>query len=88
MWNTENDFKKNILNVFEISNLHSQYKEDNQNEVDCSDSNYCFICYDQLDTVPKEQTKTCTTKKCDALYHMTCICEVNYFLFLDLSDKK
>ncbi|XP_025423569.1 uncharacterized protein LOC112692953 isoform X2 [Sipha flava] len=51
------------------------YKEDNTHEVEVSDSNYCFICYDQLDIVPKEQTKTCTYEKCDALYHMTCICE-------------
>lgn len=76
-WDAENSFKENILNVFEISELHSHYKEDIKHEVDNSDSNYCFICYDQLDSVPKEQIKMCAYEKCDAVYHMACICEVN-----------
>lgn len=43
--------------------------------------NCCFICYDQLDTVAKEKIKSCSNEKCDALYHMACICEVNNICF-------
>jgi len=27
----------------------------------------------------KNQTKSCVNEKCDALYHMSCICEVLFF---------
>lgn len=79
IWNTENNFKENILNVFEIEKLESQYEENVHNhDIECADNlNNCFICYDVLDVAMKKQTKTCANEKCDALYHMTCICEVN-----------
>lgn len=90
IWNTESNFKENLLNVFEIDNFNSQYEEDiNNHDIECANNNnYCFICYDELDTVVKKKTKTCVNEKCDALYHMACICEVNYcFITLKLIRK-
>ncbi|KAL4154531.1 hypothetical protein QTP88_000389 [Uroleucon formosanum] len=77
IWRTINSFKENILNVFEVPTLPSQYEEEkpehyvtSQNDLNC-----CCICYDQLDMAIKNQTKLCDNEKCDALYHMSCICE-------------
>ncbi|CAI6355757.1 unnamed protein product [Macrosiphum euphorbiae] len=77
IWSSENSFKENILNIFEVPTLQSQYEEEkpehyisSQNDLNC-----CCICYDQLDMAIKNQTKSCVNEKCDALYHMSCICE-------------
>lgn len=83
IWNPENCYKDNILNIFDIDNLQLQYNIDNQEQFDleCQDNNseMCFICYDQLPI--NNQIKSCYNTKCDALYHMSCICEVKcYFL--------
>lgn len=69
-----------MLNVFEIEKLESQFEENNfHRDIECADnSDYCFICYDILDATMKKQIKTCVNEMCDALYHMGCICEVNY----------
>ncbi|XP_025196752.1 E3 ubiquitin-protein ligase FANCL isoform X2 [Melanaphis sacchari] len=77
VWSTENSFKENILNVFQIASLQLQYEEDNSEHYNVTenDLNCCCICYDQLDTTIKKQTKSCNNDKCDALYHMSCICE-------------
>lgn len=85
IWNTENNFKENILNVFGITDLQ-QYEEDtnivDDFAIDCPNgANYCFICYSSLETVIKNQIKMCVNDKCDALYHMACICAVNIYLF-------
>lgn len=79
IWNIENSFKENMLNVFKIETFQSQYTEIIKDIIGESPDNvdYCSICYDQLDTTAKRQTKTCINKKCDSLYHMSCICEVN-----------
>lgn len=89
IWSTENSFKENILNVFKIEALQSQYTENNQDVIEKTpdDVNYCFICYDQLDTTTKKQTKTCVNEKCDSLYHMACICEVRKLIFFILVTK-
>lgn len=59
--------------------MQSQFEEDIQEgNIECPlNTNYCFICYDELDTVTKKQIKVCDNEKCDAVYHMTCICVVN-----------
>lgn len=85
IWSTENSFKENILNVFEVATLKSQYEEEKpDNHVTSQNDLNCFICYDQLDTAIKNQTKLCVNEKCDALFHMSCICEVlfNYIYFI------
>lgn len=78
IWSTENSFKENILNVFQVTTIQLQYEEEDPEHVIASqnDLNCCCICYDQLDTAIKKQTKLCINEKCDALYHMSCICEV------------
>lgn len=80
IWNTENNFKKNILDVFGIAELR-QYEDQNivnHFAIECTNSlNDCFICYEQLDTVTKNQIKNCVNNKCDGMYHMKCICTVN-----------
>ncbi|XP_022175544.1 E3 ubiquitin-protein ligase FANCL-like isoform X2 [Myzus persicae] len=77
IWSTENSFRENILNVFEVPTLQSQYEEEKSEHYVASqnDLNCCCICYDQLDIAIKNQTKSCVNTKCDALYHMSCICE-------------
>lgn len=89
IWSTENSFKENILNVFEVPTLHSQYEEEipehyvaSQNDLNC-----CCICYDVLDIAIKNQTKSCVNEKCDALYHMSCICEVFDTIYFILIGK-
>lgn len=71
--------------MFDITELHSHYTEDNQENVVENQNNLdcCFICYDQLDM----STKKCDNEKCDSLYHMACICEVNYYVFLSIIKK-
>jgi len=55
-WNSGNSFKENILNVFDITTLQSQYYENKQDHtIECtSNLNYYFICYDQLDITSKK----------------------------------
>lgn len=81
IWNTESNFKENVLNVFGIEKLESQYEENicHHNNDYADNSDYCFICYDILDATMKKQTKKCVNEMCDALYHMACICEVNFY---------
>jgi len=92
IWSTDNSFKENILNVFEVPTLQSQYKEEKQEHYVTSqnDLNCCCICYDQLDIAIKNQTKSCVNEKCDALYHMSCICEVLfdaiYLIFINKNN--
>lgn len=82
IWNTENSFKDNILDIFGVNAIQSQYEENIQEQnIECL-NNYCFICYDELDTVMKKQIKICDNEKCDAVYHMTCICVVTINLIL------
>lgn len=78
VWNTQNNFKDNILNIFKLDDFSSELDQDNimQNS---NNSDYCLICYDQL-TINKK-TKTCTNEKCDAMYHIACICEVIVLFF-------
>jgi len=89
IWRTENSYKENILNMFEVTTIQSQYEEEKpEHHVVCqNDLNCCCICYDQLVTAIKKQTKSCVNEKCDALYHMSCICEVFfntiYFILID-----
>lgn len=64
---------ENILNVFEIHNL-SHYEKDEP----VNDTSNCCICYDELDITKEKQIKLCDI--CNSLYHMTCICEVNFYL--------
>lgn len=65
---------ENILNLFEIRSL-SHYEKDELNY----DTSNCCICYDELDITKKKQIKLCDI--CKSLYHMACICQVNYYLF-------
>lgn len=94
IWSSENSFKENILNIFEVPTLQSQYEEEkpehyisSQNDLNC-----CCICYDQLDMAIKNQTKSCVNEKCDALYHMSCICEVlfdaNYLILIGKNSEQ
>ncbi|XP_028044428.1 E3 ubiquitin-protein ligase FANCL isoform X1 [Rhopalosiphum maidis] len=75
IWSTENSFKENILNVFQVATLQLQYKDNSEHCIASQNDLICCICYDQLDTAIKKQTKSCANDKCDALYHMSCICE-------------
>lgn len=77
IWSTDNSFKENILNIFQVTTLQLQYEEEDPEHYIASqnDLNCCCICYDQLDTAIRKQTKLCINEKCDALYHMSCICE-------------
>lgn len=79
----ENSFKENILKAFDIAKLPSRYTDDDLENIveNPNNSDYCFICYDQLDTATKNQTKKCDNEKCDSLYHMACICEVIFYVF-------
>lgn len=84
IWSSDKNFKENILDVFGVITLDCQYEEDKkENTIELQNNlDSCFICYDELDATLKKQTKMCVNEKCDALYHMACICEVMYsFLF-------
>lgn len=76
--------------MFKVDFLQSQYKlNEHDHNVELSNNeNYCLICYDQLDTVTKKQTKTCVNEKCNAVYHMACICEVNNYDFCIIINHK
>lgn len=75
--------------MFNIRTLPLQYKENIQDLVEESPDSvkYCFICYENLDITKMKQIKTCINKKCDALYHMPCICEVNYLFHFNKNIK-
>ncbi|XP_050529895.1 E3 ubiquitin-protein ligase FANCL-like [Daktulosphaira vitifoliae] len=76
IWSTDKSFKDNLMELFEIKDLASQYEEiENPIEEFEQNSNYCFICYGDLDKNSKKHTKVCANNKCDAVYHMSCICE-------------
>ncbi|XP_050439977.1 E3 ubiquitin-protein ligase FANCL-like [Adelges cooleyi] len=72
IWSTYKSFKDNVVEVFGVEMIASQYEE---MPGPSNESSYCFICYDELDATSKKQTKVCVNSKCDAVYHITCICE-------------
>lgn len=85
IWHAEKNFKENILNVFEVDTLQSHYEGNIlvNNNAECQNSsNYCLICYGELNIAIKKEIKLC--EKCDGIYHMTCICEVYISLFISV----
>ncbi|VVC31033.1 Fanconi anemia complex, subunit FancL, WD-repeat containing domain,Zinc finger, RING-type,Zinc finger [Cinara cedri] len=68
IWNTENSFMENILNIFEIQSLSHYEKQESE-----YDTSNCCICYDELDMTKEKQSKLCDI--CNSLYHMACICQ-------------